>query len=112
MRNICVLLVLLVVAPLGQTAPQEAKKTFRNQVMTGCLDEKPNVYVLRSDDVLKEIAQLDPVGFEKQIFARYVGHKVSITGQLVSSTDPPTLRVASPSHIKEISQMCVPASDK
>jgi len=105
-------MLLLVMSPLAQPAPKEAKKTFRNQVVTGCLDEKPGYYVLRSDDVLKEIAQLDPVGFEKQIFARYVGHKVSITGELNSSTEPPTLRVLSPTRIKDISEMCVPASDK
>jgi len=112
MRHICALLIVLVIAGVGWTAPKEAKRTFRNQVVTGCLDEKPGVYVLRSDDVLKEIAQLDPIGFDKQIFARYVGHKVSITGELVSTTEPPTLRVVSPNQIKDVSQMCVPASDK
>ncbi len=112
MRYLCVFVALLVLAPAGRTAEKQAKKTFRSQVVTGCLDEKPGVYVLRSDDVLKEIAQLDPVGFEQQIFARFVGHKVAITGELMGSTEPPTLRVLSPNHIKEISAMCTPATDK
>ena len=69
MRYTWILLVLLVIAPLGQTAQSE-KKDGKTQV-TGCLDEKPGVYVLRTDTDLKEIAQLEPVGFEKQLFARF-----------------------------------------
>jgi hypothetical protein len=103
------LLILLVSAPLAGTA-QSGKADGKNQVMTGCLDEKPGIYVLRTDDNLKEIAQLEPVGFEKQLFARYVGHKVSVSGKLIGSTEPPTLRVSSVASIKDISEMCIPAT--
>ena len=94
-------------APLAQAAQKQKKAP--STVMTACLDEKADYYVLRTDDMLKELAALEPVGFEKQIFARYVGHKVSITGELNNSSQPPTLRVTSPAHIKDISEMCVPA---
>jgi hypothetical protein len=104
------LLILLAVAPLAQPAQKEKKGP--STVMTACLDEKADYYVLRTDDMLKELAVLEPVGFEKQIFARYVGHKVSISGELNSSSQPPTLRVSSPAHIKDISEMCVPAAEK
>ena len=107
MRSRYALLILLVMAPVAQPAQKE-KKAANTQVMTACLDEKADYYVLRADDMLKEVAVLEPVGFEKQIFARYVGHKVSITGELNSSTQPPTLRVTSPANIKDISDMCVP----
>jgi hypothetical protein len=105
------LLTLLLLAPLAP-AQQKGKKAASSQTMTACLDEKADYYVLRADDMLKEVAVLEPVGFEKQIFARYVGHKVSITGELNSANQPPTLRVTSPAHIKDISDMCVPASEK
>jgi hypothetical protein len=107
-RHTLALLVLLALAPLAQPA-QKGKKAADTQVITACLDEKADYYVLRTDDTLKEVAVLEPVGFEKQIFARYVGHKVSISGELNSSSQPPTLRVTSPAHIKDISDMCVPA---
>jgi hypothetical protein len=106
MRYRYALLLLLVLAPLGQAAQKEKKAA--SQVITACLDEKADYYVLRTDDTLKELAQLEPVGFEKQIFARYVGHKVSISGELNSSTQPPTLRVTSPAHIKDIAETCNP----
>ena len=108
MRYTFALLILLILAPLAQAAQKEKKSA--NTVMTACLDEKADYYVLRTDDMLKELAVLEPVGFEKQIFARYVGHKVSISGELNNSSQPPTLRVTSPAHIKDISDMCVPAT--
>ena len=107
MRYTFALLIPLLLTPLAQPAQKE-KKAANTQVITACLDEKADYYVLRTDDNLKELAVLEPVGFEKQIFARYVGHKVSISGELNSSTQPPTLRVTSPAHIKDISDMCVP----
>jgi hypothetical protein len=104
------LLILVALAAPAQTA-QKQKKAANTQVITACLDEKDDYYVLRTDDTLKELTVLEPVGFEKQIFARYVGHKVSITGELVTSTQPPTLRVHSPGNIKDIADMCVPAQE-
>ena len=105
MRNAWVLL-LLSVAPLAQ--PQEKGKKAATQEISGCLDEKSDYYVIRSERMLRELAALEPVGFEKQLFARFVGHKVSITGELVTTTDPPTLRVKSYSNIKDISETCTP----
>lgn len=107
MRYTLALLIALMLAPLAQPAQKE-KKAANTQVITACLDEKEDYYVLRSDELLKEVAALEPVGFEKQIFARYVGHKVTITGELVTTSQPPTLRVKSPAHIKDVSDMCVP----
>src|SRR6266851_2372144 len=112
MRYTFALMILLAMAPLAQPAQKKEKKAANTQVITACLDEKADYYVLRADDLLKEVAVLEPVGFEKQIFARYVGHKVSISGELNSSNQPPTLRVTSPAHIKDISDMCVPSTEK
>src|SRR5437016_4772198 len=95
MRFTLALLMMLVIAPLSHSQAPKAKKTPRPpmETMTGCVDEKASDYVLRTDDMLKEIAALESVGFDKTNFARFVGHKVSISGQLNSATQPPTLRV-------------------
>jgi len=107
MRYTCALLTLLVLAPLAQPA-DKGKKAANTQAVTGCLDEKADAYVIRSGDMLKELATLEPVGFEKQLFARFVGHKVTISGELDTSTEPPTLRVKSYANIKDIADMCIP----
>ena len=65
-----------------------------------------------TDDMLKEIALLESVGFDKTNFARFVGHKVSITGQLVDSTQPPTLRVSNYDNIKIVADICAPGDAK
>jgi hypothetical protein len=109
MRCTWIALLLLVIAPLGQPAQkQNKKKAASAQLVTGCMDEKPEGYVVRSEDALRELAQLEPVGFEKTVFARFVGHKVSVSGQLVATTDPPTLRVPSSGSIKDIADICSP----
>src|SRR6266568_1591235 len=103
MRYAGVLFILLLFAPLSETAQKEKKsKAPPSQTLTGCVDEKGSDYFLSTDDSLKEIAVLESVGFEKANFARFVGHKVSITGQLVTSSDPPTLRVSNYANIKII----------
>lgn len=112
MRYIWIVAALLTIAPAGQPAQKQKKKAPAAQVVTGCMDEKPEGYVIRSDDALKELAQLEPVGFEKAIFARYVGHKVSVSGQLDAATEPPTLKVSSPGAVKQIADICAPAEQK
>ena len=109
MRYVWALPILLLLAPLSQPAQKEKKSAKpAAQIMTGCIDEKSSEYVLFSDDMLKQIALLEPVGFDKSNFARFVGHKVSITGQWIASTQPPTLRVSNYDNIKIVSDICAP----
>ena len=105
MRNIWILL-LLSAAPLAR--PQERGKKAATEAIIGCLDEKSDYYVIRSEQVMRELAALEPVGFDKALFAHFVGHKVSVTGELVTTTNPPTLRVKSYSNIKDIAETCAP----
>ncbi len=105
MRYICALL--LLAAPMAQPAQKE-KKDVNTQVISGCLDQKADYYVIRTDKSMKELASLEPVGFDKTLFARFVGHRVSITGELVESSQPPTLRVKSYAAIKNIADTCTP----
>ena len=108
MRYTWALLILLLIAPLATPAQKQKKSPVKMDTMTGCVDEKTDVYVLRSDDMLKELATLEAIGFEKTNFARFVGHKVSITGKLVTTTDPPTMQVSNFDNIKNISDICTP----
>ena len=101
-------LLLLLMMPLASPAQKQKKSPAKMDTLTGCVDEKADVYILRSDDMLKELATLEPVGFERTNFARFVGHKVAVSGQLVTSTEPPTIRVSSLDHIKNISDICAP----
>ena len=113
MRYTWALLVLLLLAPLTAQTPKEKKGAKPPATtMTGCVDEKSSEYVLFTDHMLKELAKLESVGFDRTNFARFVGHKVSITGQLVDSTQPPTLRVSNYDNIKMISEICAPADGK
>jgi len=110
MRCTWALLILLLLAPLatpGQKEKKSAKPPART--MSGCVDEKSSDFVLFTDDMLKQIAMLESVGFDKTNFARFVGHKVSITGLLIDSTQPPTLRVSNYDNIKILSDICAPA---
>src|SRR6478735_8437354 len=105
MRYTWALLVLLAFAPLQAQTAAKGKKIQKARpaamdTITGCVDEKAMQYVLRTDDMLKELAVLEPVGFEATNFARFVGHKVSVSGQLKTAGDQatPTLRVTSLDH--------------
>jgi hypothetical protein len=117
MRYTWALLILLIVAPLSaQTAAKKkpakkAKPAVAMQSVTGCVDEKTMEYVLRTDDMLKEVAKLESVGFDKTNFARFVGHKVTVSGEMLYSGDVPTVRVSSLDHIKNISDICSPAGE-
>ncbi len=113
MRHTLALLILLLLSPLSAPAQKEKKPAKApTQTMIGCVDEKSSDFVLFTDDMLKQIAMLEAVGFDKPNFARFVGHKVSIAGQLIDSTQPPTLRVTNYDNIKIISDICAPAEKK
>ena len=109
MRPMWALLIVLLVAPLTAQSPKQKKGAKPPaQTMTGCVDEKSSDYVLFTDDMMKEIALLESVGFDKTNFARFVGHKVSITGEVIDTTKPPTLRVSNYDNIKIIADICTP----
>ena len=108
MRYAWALPILLLMMPLATPAQKSKKSPPKMDTLTGCVDEKTDVYILRTDDMLKELATLEPVGFDRTNFARFVGHKVSVSGQLVTSTEPPTMRVSSLDHIKNLSDICAP----
>jgi hypothetical protein len=57
----------------------------RTERLTGCLDELPGPqYVLRDARELQVVAVLEPAGFSVQSFAKYLGHRVTVTGRRTS----------------------------
>ena len=108
MRYAWALLILLLIMPLTAQSQKQKKSPVKMDTVTGCVDEKTDVYILRSDDQLRELATLEPVGFDRTNFARFVGHKVAVSWQLVTTTEPPTMRVSSLDHVKNISDICAP----
>jgi hypothetical protein len=54
------------------------------QSLTGCIDEEFGQYLLL-DGQMQKIVNLQSAGPEKEIFAKYVGHKVEVRGTRSSS---------------------------
>ena len=105
------LILLLFSAALGFSAPgrPEAKGKVKLSSMTGCVDEKPGRYVLVEDKNLKELVELQPVTFEKEGLAKYLGHKVTVRGEMSSEADHPVMKVHS---VQKISDVCASAENQ
>ncbi len=114
MRLLFTFLLLLSLAAPGATPAAAADKKEKKEkkapaakakTLTGCVDETPSGYVLRGDTQLRQIAALEPVGFDKENLARHVGHKVTVTGKLTGAADAPVFMVQS---VKELVDYCAP----
>lgn len=84
----------------------QAQPSKTAQKLTGCLDERPGPrYVLREERQLQVRAELSPDGFPVQNFARYLGHKVEVSGTLATAAagDTPRMQVRS---IRSIADTC------
>jgi hypothetical protein len=94
-------------APAGESEPPAAVAAQgRPTSLTGCLDEEPGPrYVLRDEKELKLIAALEPDGFPVQNFARYLGNRVRVTGQVAEKEGSSTMKVRK---IERISEVCAP----
>jgi hypothetical protein len=69
---------------LGADKPSQGAATNKSvpaaqQSLTGCIDEQYGQYVLLDDQMLK-ITSLQSAGSEKEVFAKYLGHKVQVKG--------------------------------
>jgi hypothetical protein len=49
------------------------------QTLTGCVDEQFGRYILLDNQMVR-FASLQSAGVEKDVFAKYVGHKVRVRG--------------------------------
>jgi hypothetical protein len=91
--------------PLAAQTPKKKVVRPKPETLTGCVDQKQGRYVLTDDGMLKTLALLEWVDQNQENFARYVGHKVSVTGQRSGQTDPPLFKVAA---LKDIAETCSP----
>jgi len=84
-----VVLLLMLAAPLTWPAPQQRNRSVaeKSEKMTGCLDEKGEVYILRDLTTARETATLRGKGFTNDNFARYVGHTVTVHGTIEKEGD-------------------------
>lgn len=89
---------------LALCATPQSKSSNKTATLTGCLDEQPGPqYVLRGVNELELIAKLEPDGFDVQAFAKYLGHRVTLKGLLMSDSHPVLLHVKT---IKALSGSC------
>ena len=84
----------------------KAKRPESASTLTGCMDERDGRYTLVNDRTLTLIADLEPDGFEREGFAKHLGHKVTVHGQKTASGDHPVFKVRS---ITTVSETCAPA---
>ena len=61
--------------------------------MTGCLDQQGETYVLRGLDQARRVATLRGKAFSDDNFARYVGHKVTVYGNVTKDGDTTVVHV-------------------
>jgi hypothetical protein len=84
MRAILMLIVCAVMLWAGPETKRGKHPTSRSeaaqQEITGCLDQRGESYVLKSEKDMKEVTALKGKAFSDDNFARYVGHTVTVYG--------------------------------
>lgn len=77
--------------------------------LTGCLDEEAGPqYVLRGDRELRPLALLEPgQGFTTEGFAKYLGSKVTVRGEVEEREGRKTMKVRS---VRKVAGVCAPAA--
>ena len=93
---------------VSQPTPASPASTQLSSPVTasGCLDEEAGPqYVLRRENDLKLVMQLEPEGFPVQNFARYLGHRVEVRGRTYSRNEETVMKVTS---IQNLADRCTP----
>jgi hypothetical protein len=97
-------MMLVIAGALALSAAAQHTVSYKTTSVTGCLEEQPGPkYVLRDVKQQKVIAELEPVVFPVQTFAKYMGKQVRLQGRLSAGNDPVTMRVRA---IKALSGAC------
>lgn len=68
----------------SRSAPTSQFVPVAQQSLTGCIDEQFGQYILL-DGQMQKIVNLQAAGPQKEIFAKYLGHKVEVRGARSSS---------------------------
>ena len=98
------LIVCLTGCLLAGPAEKKARKPAET-TLTGCMDQRGDIFVLRGDVQLKTITVLHGVGFSDDNFARHMGHKVTVNGTLANEGDQKVMKVRK---ITTVSDVCSP----
>jgi hypothetical protein len=100
----------LPVAGIPQEPPtKQARQPKKNEpkgttTMNGCVDEQNGQYVLIHDQTRDLLANLEAEGFPTENFAKYLGHKVTVTGVSgPNGSSPPVFKVRS---VETVSDTC------
>jgi hypothetical protein len=88
-----------------QRKTPKARRNSGETTLTGCVDQKDGQYVLTEDTTLRTIAELRAASSNQDSFARHLGHRVTVRGELVSDGGRPWMRVRS---LETVSQSCTP----
>jgi len=89
----------------SRSVPASKFVPVAQQSLTGCVDEQFGQYILL-DGQMQKIVNLQSAGPEKEVFAKYVGHKVEVRGTRSSGLKTATFVVTG---IEQIADMCGPA---
>jgi hypothetical protein len=92
-------------APPAQDSSKAQKGAEANQsatTLTGVVDQKDGQFVLSSEDTMQPAAVLRAKGFSADNFARFVGLRVQVRGQLTTEGDRRVLTVTSLDDLKSV----------
>jgi hypothetical protein len=77
-------------------------KETATKTLTGIVDQHEGKFVLADEEEIRPIAVLRGRGFKDTNFARFVGLRVQVSGEMVTEGGQQVLYVPSLSHIKQI----------
>lgn len=95
-------LAMVLSAAAAETKLPKKAEPAKSESLTGCVDQRGETYVLAGSS-MKEEAKLSGKAFSDENFARYVGHTVTVKGNVDRSVTPPVVNVV---RIDEVSATC------
>jgi hypothetical protein len=102
------LIVLLALGTVAVPAAQkdqkgaEGKQQQSTTTLTGVIDQKGSEFVLSGEQAMKTTAVLRAKGFTDDNFARFVGNRVQVRGELTTEGDRQILTVRSLADLKSL----------
>ena len=91
-----------VVSPAAQKGQKGAEAKQSAITLTGVIDQKGNDFVLSGDQGMQTAAVLRARGFTDDNFARFVGNRVQVRGELTTEGDRRILTVRSLDDLKSL----------
>lgn len=95
--------VFVTLAPVAQISAQQGSEAKQSvTTLTGVIDQQGDDYVLSGDESMKTNAVLRAQGFSQDNFARFVGNRVEVRGEMRTEGDRRILTVTSLDHLKRL----------